>query len=75
MTTIQNGYGEVLCNGNWVGGNEFSSKIIKSSNRPCQLLYTVNAHYGIEDRFVVYFENRETYTGRITESLHKLGLK
>ena len=58
LSQIQNGYGEVIVNGNWVGANEFVAKQIKSASRPCQVILSVTEQYGVGDRFVCYFESK-----------------
>jgi len=75
MTMIQNGYGEVICNGNWVGANEFVSKQIKSGNRPSQLMYAVNAKYGICERYVIYFESQQNFQERLNVYLDSVNPK
>jgi len=74
LSQMQNGYGEVICNGNWVGGNEFSAKEIKSATRPCQLIMMVNEQHGVSDRSVCYFESKDTFVSRQQEFLKKKGI-
>lgn len=64
---IQNGFGEVLCNGNWVGANEFSAKIIKSHARPFQFMFVIRENHGIVERHMCYFEDIKTSMARLKE--------
>lgn len=74
LSQMQNGHGEVICNGNWVGANEFSAKQIKSMSRPSQIIFSVNKEYGIGERHVCYFESREIFQARQEKFLKRNGL-
>lgn len=75
LSQIQNGHGEVLCNGNWVGANEFSAKQIKMASRPCQIMYSVTPEHGIGDRFVCYFESKKEFLGRQEKFLNSVSMR
>ena len=75
LSQLQNGYGEVICNGNWVGANEFVAKQIKSASRPCQIVMSVTEKYGVGDRFICYFETKNKFLQRQEDFIKYASMK